>query len=121
MHKLTDAEWDVLEVLWQTPEAPLGELVFRLRPHKKWSRNTVHTYLTRMEAKGLVRIDRTQEPHTYSYAVTREECARQERLSLLNRVYGGAAGDLLTAFLKESHITVEERDALKKLLDEMEV
>lgn len=121
MYKLTDAEWAVLETLWDTPGAPLGELVCRLRPQKNWSRNTVHTYLTRMETKGLVTIDRTCEPHTYSYAVTREECARQERLSLLNRVYGGAAGDLVAAFLKESHITAEERDALKKLLDEMEV
>ena len=121
MYKLTDAEWAVLEALWQSPKAPLGDLVAALHPQKKWSRNTVHTYLTRMEGKGLVLIDRTCEPHTYSYAVTREDCARQERQGLLNRVYGGAAGDLVAAFLKESHITAEERDALKKLLDEMEV
>ena len=121
MYKLTDAEWAVLEALWEAPGAPLGELVAALRPAKNWSRNTVHTYLTRMEAKGLVVIDRTLEPHIYSYAGTREDSARSERNNLLNRVYGGVAGDLVAAFLKESHITAEERDALKKLLDEMEV
>ena len=121
MYKLTDAEWAVLEALWQSGTAPLGELVAILHPQKKWSRNTVHTYLTRMESKGLVTIDRSIDPHAYSAAVTRETCARQERNNLLNRVYGGAAGDLVAAFLKESHIAAEERDALKKLLDEMEV
>ena len=48
MYKLTDAEWAVLEALWEAPGAPLGELVAALRPAKNWSRNTVHTYLTRM-------------------------------------------------------------------------
>lgn len=121
MYKLSDAEWAVLEALWQAPGSPLGELVSALYPQKKWTRNTVHTYLTRMEGKELVSICRDTEPHTYAAAVTREDCARQERSNLLNRVYGGAAGDLLTAFLKESHITAAERDALKQLLDEMEV
>lgn len=121
MYKLTDAEWAVLEALWQMPDAPLGDYVASLYPQKKWSRNTVHTYLTRMEGKGLVTINRETEPHTYTAAVTREACARQERQGLLNRVYGGSAGNLVAAFLKESHITSEERDALKKLLDEMEV
>ena len=127
MHKLTEAEWTVLEALWNSENpagnagSGLGDLVAALHPSKKWSRNTVHTYLTRMEGKGLVHIDRSSEPHIYSALVTKEDCARQERNTLLNRVYGGAAGDLVAAFLKESHITSEERDALKKLLDEMEV
>ena len=121
MYKLTDAEWTVLEALWQMPDAALGSLVTALHPVKKWSRNTVHTYLTRMEAQGLVQIDRSVEPHTYAAAVSRDACACAARRNLLDRVYGGAAGDLVTAFLKESHITAQERDALKKLLDEMEV
>ena len=120
MYKLNDSEWTVLEALWNGCDV-LGEVVDWLKPQTGWSRNTVHTYLTRMEGKGLVLIDRSSEPHTYSAAITREDCARQERSSLLNKVYGGAAGDLLVAFLKETKITEEERSRLKKLLDEMEV
>ena len=55
--KLSDREWAVLNVLWDSGGAGLGELVRQLRPETGWSRNTVLTYLTRMEAKGLVRID----------------------------------------------------------------
>ena len=120
MYKLTDSEWTVLDALWAGNDG-LGEITDALKPQTGWSRNTVHTYLTRMENKGLVNIDRTKEPHSYFAAVSREDCARQERKTLLDKVYGGAAGDLLVAFLKETHITPEERDRLKKLLDEMEV
>lgn len=121
MYKLTQAEWSVLEALWGREKFSLGEVVEAMRPVTGWSRNTVHTYLTRMEEKGLVSIDRTGGPHSYAAAVSREECARQERNTLLNRVYGGAVGDLITAFLKESSITPQERERLRKLLDDMEV
>lgn len=121
MYKLTEAEWSVLEALWEGKQFTLGEVVEALRPVTAWSRNTVHTYLTRMEGKGLVSIDRTGEPHRYAAAVSREACAKQERNVLLNKVYGGAVGDLVAAFLKESSITPQERDRLRKLLDDMEV
>ena len=96
--KLSDKEWRVLEVLWTSPDGlALGEAVEALRPATGWSRNTVLTYLTRMEAKGLVTIDKTQAPHRYQAAVDRE------------------------AFWKEEKLTAQEREELRKLLDDMEV
>lgn len=123
MIRPTDAEWAVLDVLWAAGAAgaALGEVLDALRPVTGWSRNTVHTYLTRMENKGLVRIDRAAEPHRYHAAVTREQCAREARQGFLRTVYGGAAGDLVAAFLKENALSPAERDRLRQLLDEMEV
>ena len=79
------------------------------------------TYLTRMEAKGLVTIDKERYPHIYRAAQDRAACQAQERHSFLQRVYQGSAGDLVAAFLKEEPISPEERDKLRRLLDEMEV
>lgn len=121
MYKLSESEWIVLETLWQQESMLLGEIVDSLYEKTKWSRNTVHTYLTRMEKKGLVKIDRNSEPHRYSYGVTRDDCSRSERQKLLNKVYGGSVGDLVAAFLKDSKITPEEKAKLNKLLDDMEV
>ena len=102
------------------PPPPPGEEIM-CTPTRPWRRITVHTYLTRMESKGLVAIDRSQDPHRYTAAIDRELCARQARSQLLDKIYGGATGDLIAAFLKESHITPEERDRLRQLLDDMEV
>lgn len=121
MMKLSDREWAVLEALWQQDGAELGTLVELLEPDTGWNRNTVLTYLTRMEKKALVRIDKDAMPHTYHAALDRESCRTQERRSFLNRVYRGSAGDLVTAFLKEETISKEERDRLRQLLDDMEV
>ncbi len=121
MNTLSDAEWAVMEVLWERGSCTLGEISELLAESMGWRQNTVYTYLTRMEKKGLVCIDKASSPHRYSFAVSREICAKAERSSLLRKVYKGAAGDLITAFLKESKISEEERKKLRKMLDDMEV
>lgn len=118
---LSQREWTVLNVLWQTGGAELGQLVSALFPETGWSRNTVLTYLTRMEAKGLVSINKEVTPHIYSALLDREDCRHRERKSFLQRVYSGSAGDLIAAFIKEESISPEERERLRKLLDDMEV
>lgn len=118
---LSEKEWTVLNALWETDGAELGVLVNKLYGETGWSRNTVLTYLTRMEAKGLVRIDKEISPHRYYATINRENCQQQERQSFLHRVYSGSAGDLIAAFLKEEPISVEERDKLRRILDDMEV
>ena len=119
--KLSDREWTVLTVLWDAGGAALGEVTRALETETGWSRNTVLTYLTRMEAKGLVSIQKGSTPHVYRAALSREDCQARERETFLRRVYRGAAGDLVAAFLREKPISSQEREELRRLLDEMEV
>lgn len=121
MTNLSDREWAVLGVLWDSGGAALGEVTRALHEETGWSRNTVLTYLTRMEAKGLVSIDKKGYPRKYRAALSREDCRARARDSFLRNVYRGAAGDLVAAFLKEKPISEAERAELRRLLDEMEV
>ena len=118
--KLSEAEWAVLNILWSGESFSLKEVTTALQDVNGWSKNTVLTYLTRMEKKGYVTAERSQDK-PYSAAVTKEFCAKNERNELLDKVYGGATGDLIAAFLRESSISTEERNRLKKMLDDMEV
>ena len=121
MQKLSDREWLVLGALWDLGETALGEVTQALYQETGWNRNTVLTYLTRMEAKGLVYIKKEGYPRTYRAALSREDCQAQARNSFLKQVYRGSTGDLVAAFLKEKPISPEERGKLRRLLDEMEV
>ena len=119
--KISEKEWTVLNALWESEGGELGTIANMLFNSTGWNKNTVLTYLTRMEAKGLVRIDKEMYPHIYYATIDRESCQKNERRSFLNRVYSGSTGDLIAAFLKEEPISQEERDRLRKLLDDMEV
>ena len=121
MNRLTDSEWLVMEALWAAGRGQhLGQLLETLSPRTGWSRTTLHTYLTRMMAKGLVCCGE-ETPRRYAAAVSREQCAAGQRRDLLERVYQGSAGRMLAAFLRDGSLTREEREELRRLLDEMEV
>ncbi len=119
--QISEKEWLVLDTLWDSGGATLGQLTQALRETTGWNRNTVLTYLTRMEAKSLVEIGGEGYPRVYRAALSREACRAQARSDFLERVYRGAAGDLVAAFLKEKPISAQEREELRRLLDEMEV
>ncbi len=121
MTKLSEKEWMVLEQLWEGGKTTLGGLVQALYPQTGWSRNTVLTYLSRMEAKGMIHVSKEEYPSRYLAAVSREECQSGERERFLKQVYKGSTKDLVAAFLREKPITEQERDELRRLLDEMEV
>ena len=120
MTRLTDSEWKVMEVLWARGGQHLGQIMEALAPETGWSRTTVHTYLTRMMAKGLVEAD-GDSPRRYRAAVSREQCAERQRRDLVDRVYQGSAGKLVAAFVKDGSLSRAEREELRRLLDEMEV
>ena len=85
------------------------------------SQKVLTAQLRDMEAKGLVTIDKGASPHRYRPAVRREDWAAAERQGLLDRVYQGSAGKLVAAFVRDGALTAQEREELRRLLDEMEV
>ena len=113
-NKITESEWQLMELVWQgivTQPRMMEQL------GKKWNKNTVHTFLTRLCTKGYLEVDKECSPHVYRAIVCREECERQERQSFLQRVYRGSVGSMVASFVKDSQLSEQEVEELRKLLD----
>ena len=105
-----------MELLWQE-EMTQPQLAERLG--KKWNKNTVHTFLTRLCAKGFLQVDKERSPHVYRAIVSRETCEKQERQSFLERVYQGSVKNMVASFVKDRQLSAGEAEELRKLLDEI--
>lgn len=117
-YKISESEWQLMEVLWEEGELTQPQIMAFLG--KKWNRNTVHTFLTRLDAKGFLEVDKERSPHVYRALVSREACEKQERQSFLERVYQGSVSRMVASFVKDSDLKPEEVQELKKILDGME-
>ncbi len=117
-YRISDSEWPVMQILWEHDSLTQMEIMQQLS--REWNKNTVHTFLTRLEKKGLVMIDKTVSPHRYQAAVKREECVYQEKQSFLNKVYAGSVGRLVSSFLQDGDLSKEEIADLRKMLDSMD-
>ncbi len=117
---LTDAEWNVMECLWEKSPRTGRETIDWLKERVGWNRSTTLTLLRRIEEKGAIGSDSSKEPKTFFPLITREQAALLETENFLDRVYKGSLGMMLSAFTKKQNLSKAEIDELYNILKEAE-
>jgi BlaI family transcriptional regulator, penicillinase repressor len=116
----TDAELEILHVLWTHGPATVREVRDRLPRAEEAGYTTVLKLLQIMHAKGLVTRDEAQRSHVYAAAVARDDTERGLVDDLARRVFGGSAGRLALRALSERAASPRELEEIRRLLDEAE-
>ena len=114
---LSDNEWKLMGRLWERSPRTITELTADLREETGWSKNTIITMLSRLEAKGAVRHEEGARAKAYYHAVDRETAARAETESFLGKVYGGSLGLLVSAMVESRALTEEDLAELSAILE----
>ena len=117
---LTEAEWTVMECLWEKSPRTGRETVAWLDQKMGWTRSTVLTMLRRLEAKGAVAGDTEGELKTFRPLIAREDVAVRETENLLDRAYKGSLSLLVSSLTKKQSLPQKEIDELYAILREME-
>lgn len=117
---LTEAEWTVMECLWEKSPRTGRETVAWLDQKMGWTRSTTLTMLRRLEAKGAVAGDTEGELKTFRPLIAREEVAIRETENLLDRAYKGSLSLLVSSLTKKQSLPQNEIDELYAILREME-
>ena len=116
----TDAELEILTVLWSRGPSTVRE-VHEIIAHRKPAQyTTVLKLMQIMAEKGLVRRDEKQRAHIYEAARPREWTQRQLAGDLLHRGFNGSASSLLLGALSARKASKDELAELRNFLDEYE-
>jgi BlaI family penicillinase repressor len=117
MHsKVSPAEWEVLNVLWDKSPATAQEICQALAGEKTWHPKTIGTFLTRLAKKGMLNVKREGRGNIYWPRKTREQCLRVESASFLKRVFRGSFGPMLVHFVEQAELSSDEIRELERLL-----
>ena len=116
----TEVEMQILRVLWDLGPSPVRAIHRRLEAAKGTSYSTTVKMLSVMLEKGLVTRDEEAQPHIYRAALTRDGAGNRLVRDLIDKVYNGSALSLVLQALSTQRATQEERDEIRRLLDEME-
>lgn len=118
---LTQAEWSVMECLWEAGPLTGREVVQSMEKSCGWSRSTTLTLLSRLENKGALRsVPAEKGPKVFSPVLRREEAALGETKDFLDRVYQGSLSLMVSALTKKQALSREELDELYELLKGLE-
>lgn len=118
--RISEAEWEVMKVLWARAPRTGNEVVKTLQPLTHWQPTTVKTLLTRLVKKGALYSEKIGREHAFVPVVTEAQCTREEARSFLKRVYNGATMPMIAGFLQSEKLSTDEILSLRQMLDDIE-
>ena len=115
---LTDAESQVMAVLWRSSHASVGEVVNALNEKRSVTYSTVQTILRILEMKGYVAHDKVARAFVYRPVVDERQARRRALRHLVSRLFEGSHSLLVLNVLEDEEIGPVERERLKKLIEQ---
>ena len=117
---LTEAEWDVMQVLWDRGPATVHEVVAALPAARKRAYNTVLTLLRILEQKGYVRHEKRGRAHRYIPVLDRATARRRALRYVLNQFFEGSPNLLLLNMIEDEQLDPDTLRRLRDLIEQLE-
>jgi BlaI family penicillinase repressor len=118
--KISEAEWQVMRLLWKKSPLTANDIVKTLSKESPWKRETIRTLINRLVGKKALDFKKQSRQYLYFPLVGESECIMEETRSFLDRVHGGSIEPMLAAFVENENISPEAIARLKQILDDRE-
>ncbi len=116
--KISDAEWEVMKLIWKSSSLTSEEMIASLSGKMNWSPPTIKTYINRLLRKGALGYEKDGRSYIYYAKVSEKDCVLAESKNFIEKVYDGATAMFFANFIEEKVLTEEEIQKLRELLED---
>jgi len=116
--RLTEAEWQLMNVLWEHHPATAREVAEGLPGDVDWAYTTIKTMLARLAVKRAISEHKRGNTSVYTPLISRTKARRSALVTLLNQAFDGAAAPLVHFLVEHNALSRKERQELARLLKE---
>jgi BlaI family penicillinase repressor len=114
---LTDAEAEVMAVVWRLRKASVGDVVTAMKKTRAVTYSTVQTILRILETKGYLTHDKVARAFVYEPVIDERQARRRALRHLVGRLFEGSPSLLVLNVLEDEDIDPAEREQLRKLIE----
>lgn len=114
--QISEAEYEVMKIVWQDAPVSTTEITEKLLRTTKWSPKTIQTLIKRLVTKGALSYEKQSRVFVYSPLVQKEEYVGQESKSFLERFYHGNISAMVSSYLENDRLSESEIETLRSLL-----
>ena len=115
--RISDAEWTVMQQLWDRHPQTANELAHTLCRDRSWKPKTVKTLISRLLAKEVIGFSKNGREYLYFPRVERKACVQAASRSFLDRVYRGAAMPMVAHLIESRALSKKDIEELRQLLE----
>jgi predicted transcriptional regulator len=116
--KLFDSELRVMEILWRNGDTTAKQLAEILNEQVGWGKTTTYTVIKKCLDKGAAA--RSEPGFVCSALVSKEQAQEAETAELIDKMYGGAADELVASILGRKTLSAAAIAKLKQLVADLE-
>lgn len=113
---ITDAEWEIMRVVWTKKETTSNEIIDILTVKTNWKPSTVKTLLSRLTEKGFLNTRKEGKQFIYSAKVKEDDGLYGVVNDLQKKVCSKKMGSLLIQMIDENELSISDIEALEKVL-----
>jgi BlaI family transcriptional regulator, penicillinase repressor len=117
MKKLTHAEEQIMQVLWDLEKGFVNDIVSRL-PDPKPAYNTVSTIVRILEQKGFIAHKAYGRTHEYFPLIKKEEYSREYLDNFTQNYFSNSYKALASFFANTENLSIRELEEIKALVEE---
>ncbi len=114
---ITEAELEILQVLWDKKEATVKEVHEELSAEREAVYTTTLKQMQVMHEKGLLKRDDSRRQHIYYPDVDIKRVQRKFMDKVMKNLFSGNAGELVMNALSNYKTTPEELEQIKTLIE----
>ncbi|WP_188456901.1 penicillinase repressor BlaI [Virgibacillus oceani] len=115
---ISEAEWEVMNVLWENAPLSANEVISFLQEKMDWKPKTVRTLLDRLAKKEVIGVNRDKKVFTFFPHYAQDECQHAKAQSFIQRIYGGTLKSMLVQFIQDDSLSEKDIKELRTILDE---
>jgi predicted transcriptional regulator len=119
LKKLPDSELEIMLIIWQAGNPVSSAYIQeRLKEKKKWTAPTVLGFLTRLQEKGFVSIDRDGRNNIYTPLIRKKDYLENESKTFFDKLCGKSLKTFVTSLYNCQAIDDKDLIELKKFINE---
>lgn len=115
--KISDAEWQVMRVLWEKSPMAVKEIIEILSKKTTWKSETIRTLINRLTKKEAIGFEKKGRRHYFYPLVSQEECVKADADSFLARSGATLLKPILTTFIEKEQLSDKEVEELQRILN----
>lgn len=118
MKRLPDSELELMLIIWEADEAVSRIYIQeRLNKSKELAPTTILSFLSRLEAKGFLKVEKKGKNNFYYPLVSQGDYANNESKNILEKFFGNSIKNFIAQLNNAKSMDEEQIQELKDFLD----
>lgn len=115
--EISEAELDIIKVLWQIDKPMTAQEICDKLINKKWKYTTTSTLLSRLVEKGGVGYEKNGKSYLYYPIIKKEDYKQSQTKNLVSKLYDGSVKNLAVSLFQTGEMSEEDIAQIKEMFN----